>query len=111
VIPGATIRWRGSAVSSSRRDRVTGEPKVYPMMIYEDGRAECGCPNFAFRGINGKSEDQKYRYRCKHLEQAFRNLGENASAEQAVMPVSDPAPVAVVEPDPIDEEFTPIARR
>lgn len=66
--------WSGTARSSSRIDRVTGAPTEYRMVIYDNGQASCTCPSFLFSGLRNPSlsDDEKLRFRCKHLVLAFK---------------------------------------
>jgi hypothetical protein len=115
MIPGATIRWRGTATSSSRRNRITGEAETYPMTIYEDGRASCGCPAFLLKDAGNKklAENEKNRYRCSHLAKQFAVLGGAPVPPPApkTAKAAKPKPVEPAEIDPDILDFTPIARR
>ncbi len=111
------LRWAGEAVSSSRLDKL-GRPKRYGLFIYEDGRATCACPAWQIKK-NDKTltDEQRERYRCKHLEKAFSDLGDPSAVAR---PVPDP-PKATPNPKPpkptadddpfFDIDMTPIARR
>lgn len=65
--------WSGTSRSTTQVDRATGRPNVYRLVAYDNGQATCTCKAFLFYGLRNQdlSEDQKLRYRCKHLVQAY----------------------------------------
>lgn len=73
------VRWSGEAISATRINKSTGQPQKYTLTVFEDGQASCSCPAFILNGINNPNvapEDKLRAYRCKHLQQAFLDLGD-----------------------------------
>lgn len=65
--------WSSIVRSDTRTDKATGRPIEYRLTVFDDGQAACSCPAFVFQSINNPKvpPDQKLRYRCKHLAEAF----------------------------------------
>lgn len=64
--------WSGTARSTSRTNRATGQPEEYRLVVYDTGEGSCTCPSFFYQGTrNNLSPEERLRFRCKHLSQAF----------------------------------------
>jgi hypothetical protein len=102
--------WSATVRSATRVDRDTGQPVEYRLVGYDTGEATCTCPAFAFQGLRNPrlADDQKLRFRCKHLEAAIKR-GVFTPAD----PVDAPPPAAAAPPtgpppdvpdDPYDDD-------
>jgi hypothetical protein len=108
--------------TSGRRNKRTGEIEEYLLVVYDTGEASCTCYAYTFRP--NTSVQDKFRARCKHLEELFANGNfEGQGPVEAPVPEAPSATLAeprVPPPPPIrpkpslwldDEDDAPRIRR
>lgn len=118
--------WTGTARSSSRVDRETGQPIQYRLTVYDDGDATCSCPSFVFQGTRRPlTVAAGQAWRCKHLAPLFSSgafrapdqgseIPETLQAQAGTSPPEAPSGDPLVgDPDFPDDDFdvAPASRR
>jgi hypothetical protein len=94
--------WSGTVKSENRKDKTTGRPLEYRLAIFDTGEGTCSCPSFLYQSMNNPeiSAEDKLRYRCKHLREAFAVHGPEAEAPTAAPPPPAPEVEATATPAP-----------
>jgi hypothetical protein len=88
--------WSGTVKSENRTDKQTGQPVEYRLAIFDTGEGTCSCPSFLYQSMNNPkvSAEDKMRFRCKHLTDAFKVYAPETTGEATESPPTpDQTPV------------------